>query len=49
MDEALAAGGSKEHGGCAMIMPHLPDVTGLTHSMGMIVHRRCLALVHAPR
>ncbi|MBW9128374.1 hypothetical protein JNC05_04825 [Paraburkholderia ginsengiterrae] len=22
------------------------NVTGLTHSMGMIVHRHCLALVH---
>ncbi|WP_156923788.1 hypothetical protein [Burkholderia sp. WSM2232] len=26
-----------------------PDVTGLTHSMGMIVHRHCLALVHGLR
>lgn len=29
-----------------MFMPHLPDVTALTHSMGMIVHRRRLYLVH---
>jgi hypothetical protein len=32
----------------AIFMPHLPDVTGLTHITCMIVHARCAALVRGP-
>ncbi|WP_027801626.1 hypothetical protein [Paraburkholderia dilworthii] len=45
MDEARAVSDSDERARRAMFMPHLPDVTALTHSMGMIVHRRRLSLV----
>jgi hypothetical protein len=39
-------GRNHEGEAAAIFMPRLPDVTALTHSTYMIVHRRCAALVH---